>query len=241
MSELTPILQAEINPQFKELLDNHLDWVKENSKYSKKIEIKDEAEYSILADKLNYSKKTLKQISDRRLAMTAPIREIVKKIDDSVKSTFSDPLELINTGLNQSILEYKAEQIRLERVRIAEEKERIAKFEAEAKAKVPEMEEQIEATAQQALQVAEQAKPIEAQTKVKTTMGAMSVVSRFVFDPENSNILELCKHVVASPELAKYLQFNTVEINKNLKPLKDFTPPKVAGIEFKEEFSTRNT
>lgn len=240
MSELLPILQAEINPQFKELLDNHLDWVKENSKYTKKIEIKNEKEFAQLADKLNYAKKTLKIISDRRLAMTAPIRDIVKNIDDKVKSTFSDPLELINKGLNESILEYKAEQIKLERLRIEQEKARIAKFEAEAKAKVPEMAQQIEATVQQALQLAEQAKPLEAQTKVKTTMGAMSVVSRFVFDLEKSNILELCKQVVASPELAKYLQFNTVEINKELKPLKDFIPPKVAGIEFKEEFSTRN-
>lgn len=248
LTELAEVLKRELNPKVTELLQAHNQWVQDNSELSKSITIANEADFAKYADKLDYAKRSLKQIEAGRLAITKPLRDAVTKANNFFKSNLEDPLSEIVNGLSKSLTVYKAEQIRLERERLAKEQAEIARLEAETKAKLaeqnkltPEIEAKIGQTAQEALAVVVQQAPVEASTRVSVTNGSsLSITSRFVFDEEKSSLEALVKAAAKNPDFLQYLQFDMTRINKALKPTKDYTPPIVPGVKFKEEFGTRS-
>ncbi len=248
MNQLTKTLQKELNPKAAELLQAHNQWVQDNSELAKPITITSETEFAKYADKLDYAKRSLKQIETGRLAITKPLRDALTKANNFFKSNLEDPLTEIVGGLNKSLTNYKAEQIRLERERLAKEQAEIARSEAETKAKLteqgrltPEVENQMSQTKQEAFDLVKQQAPVGANTKVAVTNGSsLSITSRMVFDEENSSLEELIKAAAKNPDFIQYLQFDMTRVNKLLKPTKTYTPPVVPGVKFKEEFRTRS-
>jgi hypothetical protein len=241
---LLPILKETVNPAVNELVQAHIDWAKDNLIYQKPIKIQSEEEFVKLMNKLDYAKKANNLIDERRLEITAPIRDIVKKIDESIKTSLIKPLEAIKIGLTKSVTEYKAEQIKIQREEEAKKRKEAEALAEAAKKKLEEAGRLTEEKAKDLDNLVEKAVQIadipEANKKVSTAMGSVSITSRFVFDKEKSNLLELCKAIVANPGLLKYITFDEVAVNKDLKPTKEKTPEKIAGIEFEEVFGTRS-
>lgn len=238
-----------VSAGLKELQDNHINWVNnkiDEIKGISKIETKEDF-FKYTSD-LDYAKRSLDDVNKKRLIITKPLRDRVDELNTKIKNHLETPLNDIKVKLTKFLTEYNLEQRRLEQERIRLEEIRIKKLQEETLAKLAEqnrLDDQVESnmaeTAKQALEMVKADKPIEAQTRFATAMGAQTFTERFVFDEENSSIVEVCKMIAETPSLARFLTWNNVQINKELKPSKDYTPVKIKGIEFKIEYGTRTS
>lgn len=234
-----------VKEPIQELISIHREWVNNQLKNIQNItKIESQEEFNLATKNLDYGKRSLKVIETKRLEITKPLRDYVDRINKDIKNRLENPLSEIVSHLSSITIAFKKEQFDKEQERLRIEKEKIAELERQTLLKLQEqnqlndkVKESVAKTAEKAMEIIEMEKPVEAYHQVSTDMGKQSFLKRKVFDVENSSIVDFCAEVVANPDLAKYLTWNNVLINKEIKPNCDTIEYK--GIKFKEEIYTR--
>lgn len=184
-----------LDPQpFVHDLKKYADAVAEIKKRALDHKVTDDASNITAVEMGSQAKKLQKKINDKKLSITKPYRDLVAKINATVKP-FDDDLKGIESNLKSKISHYQREQCELAR-RIAEKK---AKEEAEERRKALEA----ERAAERARQEKERQEALQRQRELEEKAKAENVEPVKVeipeVDPELDKPVEVTPHISYVP------------------------------------------